>query len=594
VRLGVVTFSEMAHEMGELQGKLREREETLREREETLRERDMAVTTLLDLVKSHEGKLSALQSTLLATIAENELLKRKLYGTKSERTNTSEFQLVIAGLFPENEALRDALTAALTPGDSGNGGGDDGDEKTGRDEKEKKPRATPKGRRDLSASDLPKVVCKIEDEELAQQGRRIKYDSTYELLHLRGGLRVLEKQTAVYEIEVAGEKTVLAAQQPQRLFPRSLCHTSVYAWLAVEKFVLGVPCYRLEQSLAAEAESLDRGTMCRYLEDLGSTLAGTIVKAMFRDARDNCRVLSTDATGAAIQPGSSADGRRQACKKGHFFTIVADCDHVLFHYVESHSSDAVKKIFEGFAGHLQSDASAVYNVLDWGAPTLLLDVDALDADEKAGRLRLVGCWAHCRRYFFEAAITKHRSGLEGLAKIREMFRIDAQFKKLPPRERKRRREVELAPLMDDFFAWVEQARRTEIGRTKASKALGYAHNQEHELRRVLEDGRLALDNTRSERALRPLVVGRKNWLFYGSDVHAQSAAAIFSIISSCRLHRIDVYAYLADVLRVLPYWPEDRMIELAPKYWVATRGRLADAELAEPVGNITVPPPPPD
>jgi hypothetical protein len=204
------------------------------------------------------------------------------------------------------------------------------------------------------------------------------------------------------------------------------------------------------------------------------------------------------------------------------------------------SSEEVKKLFVGFAGHLQCDASSVYNVLDLGAPTLLLDLQ--DAEEEAESLRLVGCWAHCRRYFFEAAITKHRTGLEGLAKIREMFRVDAQFKKLPPRDRKRRREVELAPLIDDFFAWVEQARRTEVGRTKASKALGYAHNQEHELRRVLEDGRLALDNTRSERALRPLVVGRKNWLFYGSDDHAQSAAAIFSILSSCRLHRVDAYA----------------------------------------------------
>jgi hypothetical protein len=109
---------------------------------------------------------------------------------------------------------------------------------------------------------------------------------------------------------------------------------------------------------------------------------------------------------------------------------------------------------------------------------------------------------------------------------------------------------------------------------------------------VLEDGRLALDNTRSERALRPIVVGRKNWLFYGSDVHAQSAAAIFSILSSCRLHGVDAYAYLTDVLRVLPYWPKDRMLELAPKNWAATRARLSDAELAQPVGVVTIPPPP--
>ncbi|MBL9020547.1 MAG: transposase [Myxococcales bacterium] len=288
---------------------------------------------------------------------------------------------------------------------------------------------------------------------------------------------------------------MLGAEHPPRLFPRSLCHTSVYAWLAVEKFALGVSCYRLEQSLETEEESLDRGTMCRYLEELGATLGATVVEAMFADARDNCHVLSTDATGAAIQPEPSADGRRQTCKKGHFFTIVADCDHVLFHYTDSHSSDAVKSLFKGFSGHLQCDASPVCDILDRGVPTLLPEAD----DDE--RLSLVGCWAHCHRYFFEAAITKHRSAIEGLKKIREMFRVDAQFAKLQPRDRKRRRATELAPLIDDFFRWVEQARRTEVGRTRATKAPGYAHNQEQELRRVLEDGKLALDNGARARAV---------------------------------------------------------------------------------------------
>mgnify|MGYP000426207690 CR=1 FL=1 len=89
---------------------------------------------------------------------------------------------------------------------------------------------------------------------------------------------------------------------------------------------LGVPHHRLEQHLEAEAEPLDRGTMCRYAEEVGGTLGATIVHAMLEDARANCRVLSTDATGAAIQPGAKVNGVKQVCKKGHFFTIVADCD----------------------------------------------------------------------------------------------------------------------------------------------------------------------------------------------------------------------------------------------------------------------------
>ncbi len=321
--------------------------------------------------------------------------------------------------------------------------------------------------------------------------------------------------------------------------------------------------------------------MSRCLEDLGGTLGSTVVEAMLCDARDNCHVLSIDATGASIQPERGAGGRRQACKKGHFFTIVADCDHVLFRYVESHTSKAVQNLLKGFSGHLQCDAAPVYDILERGVPTLFPEDPLL----------LVGCWAHCRRYFFDAAITKHTSAVEALKRIREIYIVEAKFAKLPPSERKRRRVIELGPLIDAFFAWVDEARRTEVGRTLGSKALGYAHNQEKELRRVLDDGRLSLDNTRSERALRKIVVGRKNWLFYGSDTHAESAAAIFSIIASCRLHKLDTTDYLCDVLRVLPYWPRERFIELAPKNWLATRARLSADELAAPIGVITVPPP---
>lgn len=552
-----------------------------------LAQRDGVVASLREVVQSLEGKVGALESTLRSYAAENELLKRRLFGTKSERTNTSAFQILIASVFPENAALQKELEQELAPGDAGaRGGGQPSGTGDGGAEKKKKPGATPKGRRDLAASDLPRITVDIDDAELAGQGRQIKYESTFELIHIRGGLRVLEKRTAVYEIEVEGEKTARTAKQPPRLFPRALCHTSVFAWLAVEKFSLGVPCYRLEKHLEFEDESLDRGTMCRYLEDLGGTLGATIVHAMLEDARSNCHVLSTDATGAAIQPELSPDGRRQACKKGHFFTIVADCDHVLFAYTESHSSDFVKQLFAGFSGLLQCDASAVYDILERGVPTL-----RLDGEDDTPTLRLVGCWAHCRRYFFEAAITKHPSALEGLKRIRAIYAADRQFAKLPPSERKKRRAAVLGPLIDDFFIWVEQARRTETGRTLATKALGYAHNQEKELRRILEDGRLPLDNTRSERAVRPIVVGRKNWMFYGSDVHAEGAAAIFSIIASCRLHRLDAQDYLCDVVRVLPFWPRERFIELAPKNWAATKALLNAAELDKPVGIITVPPP---
>jgi len=315
------------------------------------------------------------------------------------------------------------------------------------------------------------------------------------------------------------------------------------------------------------------------MEDLGNTLGATVVHAMFEDARTHCSVLSTDATGASIQPGSRDGGPKQPCKMGHFFTIVADTDHVLFHYVERHTSDAVAELFKGFTGYLQSDASSVYDILERGPP-----------DPNDATVTLVGCWAHCRRYFFDAAVCKYASGVEGLKRIREIYRADMAHAHLPPIDRKRKRLESVMPLVDDFFAWVGRAARDNHGRNLGTKALGYARNQEEELRRVFLDGRLPLDNTRSERALGTIVVGRKAWMFYGSDVHAQAAAAIFSILASCRLHKLEPWKYLDELLRLLPHWPAHRYIELAPKNWAATRARLDPTELTGSLGIFFVPP----
>ena len=109
--------------------------------------------------------------------------------------------------------------------------------------------------------------------------------------------------------------------------------------------------------------------------------------------------------------------------------------------------------------------------------------------------------------------------------------------------------------------------------------------------RVLDDGRLVLENNRSERELRRIAVGRNAWLFVGSDDHAQSAGHLFSLIASARLHGLDPEAYVRDLFRVLAHWPRDRYLELAPKYWAATRARLDPIELERELGAITVPPP---
>jgi transposase len=513
-------------------------------------------------------QIQALQETIGNLSQENDLLRRRLYGTKSERSHTSEMQMSLGDLLDVQKALQKQLDEAVAKAAA------ECDKKASPPEKRKSHGG---GRPQLELSKLPRVVVEVPDPDLERTGKRIGFEDSYQYLRQRGGWSVLVQRTIKYETVGSSGPSVVAAPQPRTLFPKGLLHSSAVAHLLVQKFALGVPHHRLEPHMQAETVRIDRSTMCRYAEQAGGTLGATVVHAMWQDAIEHATIISTDATSALIQPEKGSDGLRQACKKGHFFTAVADCDHVLFAYVPRHTQDAVKALFQSFRGYLQCDASNVYDVLDRGAPS------------ESDSVSLVGCFAHCRRYFFEAAICKYPVGVEGLARIRAMYAVDDGFQKLPPIRRAQLRELHLRPLMDDFFRWVHDANATVQGRNLATRALGYAINQERELRRVLEDPRLPLDNTRAERSLRKIVVGRKAWMFYGSDTHAESAAALFTLIASCRLHQIDPERYLDELLRLLPYWPSERYLELAPKLWTLTRAKLDPKELEAPLGPITVP-----
>jgi transposase len=516
-------------------------------------------------------KVATLEETIANLAHENALLKRRLFGNKTERSHTSEAQLAFGDLLAAEQRLQKELDDAVAKAEAGVD-----EQQPGTPGARKKP----KGRRNLLASNLPRCLVEILDEELEAKGcRRIGFEESAQLMFRRGGFAVLVKRVARYEVVKDSAATVVTVPSPETLFPRALLHTSAVAHLATSKFGLGVPHYRLERDVADQGVALDRGTMSRYMEHAGNTLGATIVQSMWADAIAHAQVISTDATGALIQPAKIAgNDRAQACKKGHFFTAVIDCDSILFAYVEHHSSESVKRLFGNFHGYLQADASNVYDILDRGPPT--------DNDEGVS---LVGCFAHLRRYFFEAAICRYPVGMQGLMRIRAIYAADNVVRRAPATERRALREQHVRPLMTSFFDWVRSVRDVTPGRNLATKALGYALNQEAELLRVLDDINLPLDNTRAERALRKIVVGRKAWMFYGSDTHAEAAAAIFSIIASCRLHRLDPFTYLDEILRVLPYWPRERYLELSPKYWAATRARLRPEELEAPLSAFEVP-----
>lgn len=609
---------------------------------------DPRVAELVAENVSLRGELTKAQSALAnlriryhPLLEELHLLKRRLVVAKAERIDDVEAaQLAFDKLLAETQAMEKVLGAtgvAETKDDTEleTANVDDIDGISASPEKkENKRRRTgspPSGRRDLEKMDLPVVRVEVPDPELEGKAARIGVEEHSRVGYERGGyrrvvvVRFVYKETSTDTASTASEPSVNASEavlttsepssyaarrsptltddtttkkptpgvrivtapMPKEIMKRGMLAPSMIAHLLTMKYVLGVPFYRLEQRCAAEGFALDRGTMSRYAEHVGATF-GCLVEAARDEAISSAVCLSTDATGIAIQPTPLGNGKRQPCRKGHFFVTLADKDHVFLDFQSKHTSLTVWNMFKGFSGYIQADAHVIYDALFKGVPPEGAEDEAGDRGPPPVE---VGCFAHARRKYWEAAICRHPLGLEGVRLIDAIFAADKKLADLAPAQRKARRDETVRPLVDGFFDWARAEKAKLEGRGLVATALGYSVRHEQALRRFLDDGRLRMDNNPAENALRIVAVGRKAFLFYGSDDHA--TGNILSLAASCKLHDLDPETYFTEIIRALPYWPRDRYLELAPKYWRATRARLDPKEIERELGTITVPPPAP-
>jgi transposase len=510
---------------------------------------------------------------------ELEMLKRRIFVAKAERVDTRQLELEFA---EKLRALNEVAGTLKLEGEQAAGDSE-------HEPKSKPPRKKPTGRRDLSEAALEEERVELKDplfEQLVKDGKAeaIGFEVSYKLCYKRGGMRRLVVARAKYRaIGKDGEAEIETTPMPPELLPRSLATPSAISRIAIDKHCDGLPLYRVEDRFVRDGYDLDRSIMSRWLEDSGATAGATVVAAMRAEAMKTAFCIATDATGVLVQPERRPDGARQACRRGHYFVLIADRDHIFFEYTPKETSAVVAEMFSGFTGYIQADAKSVYDVL-------FTKPKNRPPDDDEERPREIGCFSHCRRRFWEAAVQKNVVGREGLARIGRIFEVDASFAGKPYEEIKRLRDAHLRPHLDSFFAWAnEQYILVKDQRGTLRSALGYAVRQQHALCRVLDDGRLVLDNNRSERAVKVVALGRKAWLFVGSDDHGTAAGHLMTLIASARLHGLGPELYLRNLFRVLPHWPRERYIELAPKYWAATAARLDAAELVAEIGPLTIP-----
>jgi transposase len=514
---------------------------------------------------------------------ELEMLRRRIFVAKAERIDSKQLELE----FATKLAALDELSGQIPGGPPAPGADAEGSVPEG----QTKRRSRPTGRRNLRGLKIPEVRIEISDpvlEELVKAGKaaRVDFEESYKLGWQRGGQRKIIIARVRYKT-LDDDPMFETATVPEEILPRALAAPSMLGHIVHEKLGKGMPLYRTETSFRRDGVPIDRGTMSRWLEELGGVTGATIVEPMRLEALATAFCISTDATGIAIQPERTSEKKRQACRRGHFFVQIADRDHVFFEYTPKETSAAVAQMFQGFKGYIQADAKSVFDILFRPAPS-----DADDAPEGSVATE-VGCFSHARRKFWEAAIaTKSASAREAVYRIGRLYDLEAKWRDKPADEITELRRQHSRPELEAFFAWVEaEYERVRGQRGLLRQAFGYAVRQKDALMRFLGDGRLSIDNNASERELRQIAVGRKAWLFVGSDDHAESTGNLLSLIASARLHGLDPEDYLRDVFRVLPHWPKGRYLELAPRYWSATRARLDARQLAAELGPLTIPDP---
>lgn len=456
-----------------------------------------------------------------------EKLKRGLLGQQAERLPADEQQLTLALLAT---LLGDAAPPAPQPVRSHT--------------------RTPHGRKPLPAH-LPRVVVELLPHDVQEEGlaafERIGAEVT-EVLERRPAssviVQVVRPKFVRKDRPRQGPTTVLISTPADLPITRGLAGPGMLADSIVRRWQDHQPLHRLERIYARDGLPLARSTLCGWHAE-AAALARPLVDAMWVDARAH-PVLCTDATGVLVQA-------RERCRTGHFWVVAAPGRHVLFGYTPRHDSAGVDRWLAGYRGYLVADASAVYDHL-----------------YATGAVVEVGCWAHLRRYFFKTLGSEPERAREALALIGALFAIERTLAGAALPQRAAVRRAQSAPVVTRFFAWCDALADAVLDETPLAAAVGYARNQRAALKRFLDDARLPLDNNLSERELRRQVVGRKNWLFVGSDEAAAVNTTFVSLLASCQVHGLEPWTYLRDLFCLLPDWPARRVLELAPVHWQET------------------------
>lgn len=489
--------------------------------------------------------LDTCRQAILKLALENDQLRKKLFGPKSEGRHRRAL-LGQLSLFPEFlkelKARHDSDNELDQPSDEP----DDEDEEKGQPKRTELPSDLRSETEEHRVPDDERCCAACGSSKL----KSLPPETSEQLKWIPGRfVRVVHKREKLACATCHSQ--IITAPAPAQPIPKGIPTASLLAKIVVDKFLNHLPLYRQLAGFVLEhGVVIPISTACGWVRSVADLLE-LIYLVMVADVLRS-KVIHTDDTSVRVQPQHTLS----ETGKARLWPYIGDADHphVVFDYTISRERDGPAAFLADYEGYLQADAYAGY-----------------DGIYATGRVTEVACWAHARRYFIEAEKKDPKRASAVLYRIKELFAIERRIEKLPP-------EVRLATRRRDAGRVLRVLRREldiyaleVLPKGPMATAIRYVTNQWAALNRYVEDPDLAIDNNAAERAIRPIAVGRKNWLHIGSDAAGKTTAILYSILASCRLVGVNPTEYLTDVLPRVRETPPERMWELTPYAWAAAR-----------------------
>ena len=364
-----------------------------------------------------------------------------------------------------------------------------------------------------------------------------------------------------YACRCCGE-TIALAKGPFEAIEKGIAGPNLLAQVLVDKYGDHLPLYRQEQRFKRHGLKISRSTLWNWVRLSACSLV-PLVEAMKQDLLVVGHIFSDDTTMPTLREPTPENRGKQA-KKNYMWVYTGPSKEnkkfpiVIYDFAEGRGSEYPVAFLKDFTGYLQADAYSSYNPLFESQEGLLAQCIE------------VACWAHVRRKFFEALKANPKSiAKEMLEMIGKLYKLEQEFRDqaLTAEKIALKRQKLSKPQLEEVHAWLVEYAPQVAPKSNLGRAISYALSHWKALIVYIQDGRLEIDNNRSERCVKGVVLGRKNYLFMGSPRGGEAAATIYSLIETCKQNDVDPLAYLADVLARIPTHPNKQIHGLLPYHW---------------------------